>query len=66
MKQESFTEEEICNLFHKAELQLKNGTLATRRIIIDQYINKILIYVDRIEVYMNLMSGYIITEVIKN
>ena len=65
MKQECLTEEEICNLFHKAELQLKNGTLATRRTIIDQYINKIVIYHDKIEVYMNLMPDYVVTEIIE-
>ena len=65
LKRENFSEEEISKLFHIAEQQLKNGTLANRRMVIDQYINKILIYPDRIEVYMNLMSDYTLKEVIE-
>ena len=65
LKQETFSEEQICKLFHIAEQQLKNGTLANRRLVIDQYINKVLIYPDKIEVYMNLMSDYTVKETIK-
>lgn len=65
LKQETFSEEQICKLFHIAEQQLKNGTLANRRLVIDQYINKIIIYPDKIEVYMNLMSDYTVKETIK-
>ena len=64
LKQENFSEEQVCKLFHIAEQQLKNGTLANRRLVIDQYINKIIIYPDKIEVYMNLMSDYTVKEVI--
>ena len=65
LKQETFSEEQICKLFHIAEQQLKNGTLANRRLVIDQYINKVLIYPDKIEVYMNLMSDYMVKETIE-
>lgn len=65
LKQENFSEEQICKLFHIAEQQLKNGTLANRRLVIDQYINKIIIYPDKIEVYINLMSDYTVKETIK-
>ena len=65
LKQENFSEEQISKLFHIAEQQLKNGTLANRRLVIDQYINKIIIYPDKIEVYMNLMSDYTVEETIK-
>ncbi len=65
LKQENFSEEQISKLFHIAEQQLKNGTLANRRLVIDQYINKIIIYPDKIEVYMNLMSDYTVKETIK-
>lgn len=64
-KHESFSEDQIRKLFHIAEQQLKNGTLANRRLVIDQYINKIIIYPDKIEVYMNLMSDYTVKETIK-
>ena len=64
-KHESFSEDQIRKLFHIAEQQLKNGTLANRRLVIDQYINKVLIYPDKIEVYMNLMSDYMVKETIE-
>lgn len=64
LKQSEFSEDQIRRLFHKAKQQLKNGTLANRRMVIDQYINKVLIYPDRIEVYMNLMSDYMVKETI--
>lgn len=62
LKDEIYCEEGIIKLFHMAEMQLKNGVLANRRIIIEQYINKVLIYPDRIEVYMNLINDYVIKE----
>lgn len=65
LKQENFSEEQISKLFHIAEQQLKNGTLVNRRLVIDQYINKIIIYPDKIEVYMNLMNDYTVKETIK-
>lgn len=65
LKQENFSEEQIGKLFHISEQQLKNGTLANRRLVIDQYINKIIIYSDKIEVYMNLMSDYTVKETIE-
>lgn len=58
------SEEEVRKLFHKAELQLKNGTLANRRIIIDQYISKVVIYPDKIEIFMNLTDDYIVKETV--
>ena len=65
LKQSEFSEDQIRRLFHKAKQQLKDGTLANRRMVIDQYINKVLIYPDKIEVYMNLMSDYTVKEIIK-
>ena len=64
-KRESFSEEQIRELFYAAEQQLKNGTLTNRRLVIDQYINKVLIYPDKIEVYMNIMNDYTVKEVIE-
>lgn len=64
-KHETFSEDQIRKLFHTAEQQLKNGTLANRRMVSDQYINKVLVYSDKIEVYMNLMSDYMVKETIK-
>ena len=63
--QNRFSEAEIQRLFHTAKEQLQKGTLANRRAVIDQYIDKVLVYPDRIEVYMNLLSGYVLKEVIE-
>ena len=65
MSQDEFSEEKIRKLFSRAEKQLKNGTLINRRMIIDQYIDKVVIYKDRIEVYMNLVGDYTVKEVIE-
>ena len=65
LKQSVFSEEQIRKLFLKAKQQLRGGTLANRHMVIDQYVNKVLIYTDRIEVYMNLMSDYMVKETIK-
>ena len=65
LKHDEFSEEKIRKLFSKAKQQLKNGTLANRRMIIDQHIDKVVIYKDRIEVYMNLVSDYTVKEVIE-
>ena len=65
LKQSVFSEEQIRKLFLKAKQQLRGGTLANRRLVIDQYINKVLIYTDRIEVYMNIISDFTFKEVIK-
>ena len=62
---DEFSEEKIRKLFSKAEQQLKNGTLANRRMLIDQYIDKVVIYKDCIKVYMNLVSDYTVKEVIE-
>ena len=63
--QNRFSEAEIQRLFHTAEQQLKNGTLANRRTVIDQYIDRVWIYPDRIEVYINLISDYVVKEIIE-
>ncbi len=65
LKQEDLSEEQICKLFHMAEQQLTNGTLANRRLVIDRYISKVLIYSDKIEIYMNLISDYTVKEIIE-
>ena len=65
LEKEVLSEESVRHLFHKAESQLKNGTLANRRAIVDRYIREILIYPDRVEVYMNMISDYVVKEVVQ-
>lgn len=59
-----YTEEKITKLFKKAEEKLKCGMLASRRMIIDQYIDKIVIYPDKIDIYINFLSDYKIKETV--
>ena len=61
-----YTEEKIAKLFKKAEEKLKSGALASRRMIIDQYIDKIVIYPDKIEIYINFLQDYKIKETVSH
>ena len=61
-----YTEEKIAKLFKKAEEKLKSGALASRRMIIDQYIDKIVIYPDKIEIHINFLQDYKIKETVSH
>jgi septal ring factor EnvC (AmiA/AmiB activator) len=56
--------EKIRSLFQQAEQQLRNGTLANRRSVIDQYVDKVLVYPEKIEVYLKILGGFETKEVI--
>ena len=56
--------EKVRSLFQQAEQQLRNGTLANRRAVIDQYIDKVLVYPEKIEVYLKILGGFETKEVI--
>ena len=43
---------------------LLNGTLENRKNIIDNYVDSVIIYSDRIEIIINVSSDYTITETI--
>lgn len=58
VKGEQYSEDRIRTLFQSAENQLKNGTLANRRAVIDQYVEKVVIYPDKIEIYLKVMGDY--------
>ena len=62
---QTFTEGQIRRLFESAERQMKNGTLANRRRIIDEYVDKVLVYPDKIEIHLNVIAGYGIQEVVE-
>lgn len=66
LSQETVSESQVRKLFKEAEEQLRSGTLANRRSIIERYINKVLVFPDRIEIYMNLTDDYTIKETIEN
>ena len=65
LSQESFSEEKIRKLFQAAEQQLKNGTLANRRMVIDQYVNKVVVYKEKIEIYLNVFNDYEVKKTIE-
>ena len=65
MAKVQFSEDEIKRLFQNAKKQLRNGTLANRRAVIDQYVQKILIFPDRIEVYISAFPNYVIQETVE-
>lgn len=56
--------EKVRSLFQQAEQQLRNGTLANRRAVIDQYVDKVLVYPEKIEVYLKILGGFETKEVI--
>ena len=65
MAKVQFSEDEIKRLFQNAKKQLRNGTLANRRAVIDQYVQKILIFSERIEVYISAFPNYVIQETVE-
>ena len=48
----------------KAKLQLKDGTLAARHQVIDQYVDKIIVYTTKVEIYLNVFRDYGVTETV--
>ena len=59
------TEKQLVNLFRKAEQELRHGTLTNRRKIIDQYVKKVVVYPDRVEVVLNFVEGFEVKEVLE-
>jgi len=57
-------ENKIATAFKKAKEMLKNGTLENRREIIEQYIDKIIIFKDRIDIKFNFSEEFIIDETV--
>ncbi len=66
LQNQIISEKELTKLFIKAEKQLKTGKLSVRRIIIDQYVDKVVIFQDKIEIYLKLASDYIFKETVKS
>ncbi len=48
----------------KAKQQLKDGTLAVRHQVIDQYVDKIIVYPTKVEIYLNVFRDYGVTETV--
>ena len=64
-QQMSVSEDTVRTLFRKAQNELRNGTLANRRKIIDQYVKQIIIYPDRVELVLNFVEGMSWTDTIQ-
>lgn len=50
--------------FQKAKEMLKNGNLATQKLIVNTYINCVKLYPDRIEIIFNLMPNYTVKDIL--
>jgi hypothetical protein len=61
---EQYTEEKVRGLFVAAEKQLRNGTLANRRAVIEQYVDKVVVYPEKIEIYLKIMGDFEMKEVV--
>jgi len=65
VSQAGFREEQVRQLFGQAELQLKNGTLANRRMVVDRFVDKVVMFPDRVEIYLNPIGDMTIKEVVE-
>ena len=64
-RQMNVSEEKLKRLFRKAEQELRHGTLANRRKIIDQYIQRVVVYPGKVELVLNFVKGFEWTEEIR-
>lgn len=53
----------LASSFRKAKEMLKNGSLANRRAIVEEYIDKVIIYKDKIDIKFNVIKDFDIKEV---
>ena len=65
VSQAGFREEQVRQLFGQAELQLKNGTLANRRMVVDRFVDKVVMFPNRVEIYLNPIGDMTIKEVVE-
>ena len=64
MNREQYSKEKVRSLFEAAERQLRSGTLANRRAVIEQYVEKVVVFPEKIEVYLKVMGDFEMKEVI--
>ena len=60
LKTEPFSEDSVREMFMAAHSQLQNGTLAVRKKIIEQYVNKVVVHPDKIEIFINTIGDFVI------
>ena len=44
---------------------MKNGTLANRRMVVDRFVDKVVMFPDRVEIYLNPIGDMTIKEVVE-
>ncbi len=59
-------EEEITKMFRLARNQLEVGTLKMTKILVETFIDKVIVYKDRVEVVFNFCKDLSITQEIEN
>ncbi len=64
LEQAQLNETDITRLFLCAKEQLKSGTLENRRMIIEQYIDKVVVFEDRVEIHLNMIGDFKMKEII--
>ena len=52
----------LAKLFKRAKHALENGTLETRRQIVNKFVDKIVIFKDRVELHLNLINDFSFVE----
>ena len=65
VSQAGFSEEQVRQLFGQAEQQLTNGTLTNRRMVVDRFVDKVVMFPDRVEIYLNPIGDMTIKEVVE-
>lgn len=58
-------EKQLRSAFKKAKQMLGNGTLKNKKEIIEKYVDKIIMYPDKIEIFFCLPKGFMVTEVVE-
>ena len=65
VSQAGLSEEQVRKLFGQAEQQLKNGTLANRRMVVDRFVDMVVMFPDRVEIYLNPIGDMTIKAVVE-
>lgn len=59
---EKIDDNSLKQAFQKAKNMLKNGNLATQKLIVNTYVNCVKLYPDKIEIVFNLMPNYTVKD----
>ena len=65
LERDELNPKKLTTAFKKAKKMLQNGKLENRREIVDQYIDKIVIYKDKIDIRFNFSEDFSINETVR-